>query len=83
MNLIKAIRQRFRGHKQHAKKSKGMSALVFKLEKGKREKKGKRLIDMSLARIPAWMCWDVFKRRLWIVAIWCIGAIYFIYKYGA
>lgn len=83
MNLITAIRQRYLGTNKPTKKgkNKGMSPLVFKLEKSKRAKKGKRLIDMSLVNLPVWMCWPVFKRRLWIVGIWSVGAIYFIFKY--
>lgn len=85
MNLITIIRQRYYGTNKPGKKSKnkGMSALVFKLEKNKRAKKGYRLIDMSLADFTLWKCWPIFKRRLLVVVIWSIGAIYFIYKYIA
>ncbi|RKD96759.1 hypothetical protein [Marinifilum flexuosum] len=83
MNILKAIRLRYRGHKQHAKKGKSMSKIVFQLEKSKRAKRGFRLIDMNLSRVKTWMQWEMFKRYAWVVAVWSLVLGYFIFKYFA
>lgn len=58
-----------------------LSKLNFRLEKMKRAKRGKRLIDMNLSKEATWMYWPVFKKIVWLVLIWVVGAVYFLYKY--
>lgn len=53
----------------------------FRLEKMKRAKRGKRLIDMNLSKEVTWRYWPVFKRYALAALIWSVGAVYFLYKY--